>query len=111
VPQATLDACSELCRRDATQTSLVIRNHWRDWQFALRNESVRAMVVINHWNMKQHIRCLRNRAEEARTARQDMHDPEARRSLFRIAESYENMATHLEIAGSAWRWPGRTDRD
>jgi hypothetical protein len=48
--------------------------------------------------MKQRIKWLRERADEVRTTAQRMQFAETRGALFRIAESYENMATHLETA-------------
>jgi hypothetical protein len=48
--------------------------------------------------MKQRIKWLRERADEVRTTAQRMQFAETRGVLFRIAESYENMATHLETA-------------
>jgi hypothetical protein len=44
------------------------------------------------------IRYLRNRAEEARTAAEGMHDGDSRRSMLLISASYETMADHLESA-------------
>jgi len=48
--------------------------------------------------MKLRIQWLRARADEIRKAAQNMRYDETRGVLFRIAESYENMATHLETA-------------
>jgi hypothetical protein len=48
--------------------------------------------------MKHRILWLRDRADEARKTAQGMRSAETRDVLFRIAESYENMATHLERA-------------
>ena len=48
--------------------------------------------------MKHRIQWLRARADEVRKAAQSMRYDETRGVLFRIAESYENMVTHLETA-------------
>jgi len=56
------------------------------------------MVLIGLEDMKHRILWLRDRADEARKAAQGMRYAETRGVLFRIAESYENMATHLETA-------------
>ena len=56
------------------------------------------MVLIGLEDMKHRILWLRDRADEVRKAAQGMRYAETRGVLFRIAESYENMATHLEIA-------------
>jgi hypothetical protein len=48
--------------------------------------------------MKHRILWLRDRADEVRKSAQGMRSAETRDVLFRMAESYENMATHLETA-------------
>jgi uncharacterized membrane-anchored protein YhcB (DUF1043 family) len=55
--------------------------------------------------MKHRIQWLRDRADEVRKAAQRMHYDETRGVLFRIAESYENMATHLETASERLSLP------
>jgi hypothetical protein len=56
------------------------------------------MVLIGLEDMKRRLLWLRDRADEVRKAAQGMRCAETRGVLFRIAESYENMATHLEMA-------------
>ena len=55
-------------------------------------------MVLDPKDMKRETRWLRNRAEEVRTAAEDMRDPDSRRALFLIAASYETMANHLDTA-------------
>jgi hypothetical protein len=55
-------------------------------------------MVLDPKGMRRDTRWLRNRAEEVRTAAEDMHDPDSRRTLLLIAASYETMANHLETA-------------
>jgi hypothetical protein len=55
-------------------------------------------MALDRKNMRRNTRWLRNRAEEVRTAAEDMHDPDSRRTLLLIAASYETMADHLETA-------------
>ena len=63
------------------------------------------MVLIGLEDMKHRILWLRERADEVRKAAQGMRYAETRDVLFRIAESYENMATHLEIAAERLMLP------
>jgi hypothetical protein len=56
------------------------------------------MVLIGLEDMKHRILWLRDRADEVRKTAQGMRSAETRDVLFRIAESYENMVTHLETA-------------
>ena len=39
----------------------------------------------------------RNRAEEARRLAEQMPDPEAKRTMFRIVSDYEQLAQHAEL--------------
>ena len=55
-------------------------------------------MVLDPKDVRRDTRWLRNRAEEVRTAAEDMHDPDSRRTLLLIAASYETMANHLETA-------------
>jgi hypothetical protein len=63
------------------------------------------MVLIGREDMKHRIQWLRGRADEVRKAAQGMRYAETRGVLFRIAESYENMATHLETAAERLTLP------
>jgi uncharacterized membrane-anchored protein YhcB (DUF1043 family) len=67
-----------------------------------------AIALIDLEDMKHRIQWLRERADEVRKAAQRMQFAETRGVLFRIAESYENMATHLETASERLSMP-RTD--
>jgi hypothetical protein len=55
-------------------------------------------MALAPWECERRIRYLRHRAEEIRTAVEDTHDGDARRSMLLIAASYETMADHLESA-------------
>jgi hypothetical protein len=48
--------------------------------------------------LRRRIADFRNRAEEVRVAAEDMRDPGARIAMFRLAETYEKVARHLEAA-------------
>ena len=63
------------------------------------------MILIGWDDMKHRIQWLRDRADEVRKAAQGMRYAETRGVLFRIAESYENMATHLETASERLSLP------
>jgi hypothetical protein len=39
----------------------------------------------------------RNRAEEPRNVAEQMSDPEAKRTMFRVASDYEKLAAHAEL--------------
>jgi hypothetical protein len=56
------------------------------------------MVLVGLEDMKHRILWLRDRANEVRKVAQAIRYAETCGVLFRIAESYENMATHLETA-------------
>jgi hypothetical protein len=66
---------------------------------------LRAVVLIGREDMKHRIQWLRGRADEVRNAAKGMRYAETRGVLFRIAESYENMATHLETAAERLTLP------
>jgi hypothetical protein len=55
-------------------------------------------MVVDPKHTRRDTRWLRNRAEEVRTAAEDMHDPDSRRTLLLIAAAYETIANHLETA-------------
>ena len=63
------------------------------------------MDLIGLEDMKHRILWLRDRADEVRKSAQGMRSAETRDVLFRIAESYENMATHLETAAERLSLP------
>lgn len=46
---------------------------------------------------KRRIRSLRLRAEEARTAGEQMHYPATRQRMLRIADTYDKVANGLEF--------------
>jgi hypothetical protein len=55
-------------------------------------------MAIATEDFNRRVRWLRVRAEEVRTAAEDIHDRNSRRSLLLIAASYETIASHLENA-------------
>jgi len=63
-------------------------------------------MVLDPKDMKRETRWLRNRAEEVRTAAEDLHDADSRRTLLLIAASYETMANHLDTAAEHLSAPG-----
>jgi hypothetical protein len=48
---------------------------------------------------------MRERAQEALVMAEAFRDPEARRVMFEVAESYEKLALRLELAGGEHRAP------
>jgi hypothetical protein len=55
---------------------------------------------------RERVKNYRSRAEEIRTAAEDMKQPESRATFLRIARDYDLMADHIE----AKHPPGRTGR-
>ena len=56
-------------------------------------------------DMKQRIQWLRERAVDIRATAQRLQFAETRGVMFRIAESYENIATHLETTSERLSLP------
>jgi DNA-binding ferritin-like protein len=53
-------------------------------------------MTITREDLERKINSFLARAEEIRTASENMRDPETRLTMSRIAETYERVAWHLE---------------
>jgi hypothetical protein len=62
-----------------------------------------ATMVILTANLKGRIQRLHHRAEDVRTVAEGMHDPQYKRTMVLIAESYDQMANKLELLTRQWR--------